>query len=48
MNEAQLLGESFTVLEPPSGLAEIFLDHQSWMVTQDWYQLDAAEPAQSS
>ncbi|MFB6558832.1 hypothetical protein ACFCYH_08000 [Streptomyces sp. NPDC056400] len=44
----QLLGESFVVREQPNGLAEIFLDHRSWMVTQDRYQFDAAEPARSS
>ncbi|WP_127357131.1 hypothetical protein [Actinacidiphila soli] len=44
----RLLRDFFTIRERPDGLARIFLDYQSWMVTQDWYQLDAAEPAPGS
>lgn len=44
----RLLRDFFTIRERPDGLASIFRDYQSWMVTQDWYQLDAAEPAPGS
>ncbi|MFJ2955371.1 hypothetical protein [Streptomyces sp. NPDC087270] len=44
----RLLRDYFTVRERSDGLARIFLDYQSWMVTQDWFQLDAAEPAPGS
>jgi hypothetical protein len=44
----RLLRDYFTIRERSDGLARIFLDYQSWMVTQDWFQLDAAEPAPGS
>ncbi|MFE4756748.1 hypothetical protein ACFRIB_42265 [Streptomyces mirabilis] len=44
----RLLRDFFTLREQPDGLTRIFLDYQSWKVTQDWYQLEAANPAQSS
>ncbi|MGW4985435.1 hypothetical protein [Streptomyces mirabilis] len=44
----RLLRDFFTLREQQDGLARIFLDYQSWMVIQDWYQLEAAKPAQSS
>jgi hypothetical protein len=44
----RLLGDFFTIREQPDGLARIFRDYQSWKITQDWYQLEVAEPVQSS
>jgi hypothetical protein len=44
----RLLRDFFTLRERPDGLARIFLDYQSWMITQDWYQLEAAETAHSN
>ncbi|MFD4413249.1 hypothetical protein, partial [Streptomyces sp. NPDC058476] len=41
----RLLRDYFTIRERSDGLARIFRDYQSWKVTQDWFQLDAAEPA---
>ncbi|MEL5958886.1 hypothetical protein AADR41_29685 [Streptomyces sp. CLV115] len=44
----RLLRDYFTIRERSGGLARILLDHQSWMVTQDWLQLDEAEPDSGS
>ncbi|WP_331769379.1 hypothetical protein OG948_37005 (plasmid) [Embleya sp. NBC_00888] len=44
----RLLGDFFTTRGQPDGLAGIFRDYQSWMVTRDWYPLEAAEAARGS